>query len=140
MGYTSRWLTSAWLGDDHYVRPIGRLTGPLNLAALEKALNEILRRQGALRTTFAEVDGRPIQVVAPYTPQQLPLTDLSHLPAEEQEEEVRRYTLSRSRRPVDLTKGPLAHVELLKLSDQEHVVLAGIHQEAQPFRGFRLLR
>ena len=42
-----------------------RLKGPLNLAALEQSLNEIVQRHESLRTTFANVEGRPTQVIAP---------------------------------------------------------------------------
>ncbi len=42
-----------------------RLKGPLNVVALKQSLNEIVKRHEALRTTFATVDGRPVQVIAP---------------------------------------------------------------------------
>ncbi|HEU4558250.1 MAG TPA: AMP-binding protein, partial [Longimicrobium sp.] len=42
-----------------------RLGGALDEAALERALGEIIRRHESLRTTFMEVDGSPVQVVAP---------------------------------------------------------------------------
>ena len=54
-----------------------RLKGQLNVRALEQALTEIVRRHEALRTTFPEVDGQPVQVVAPPVPISLPLIDLS---------------------------------------------------------------
>ncbi|MFL5540369.1 MAG: condensation domain-containing protein, partial [Longimicrobiaceae bacterium] len=43
-----------------------RLAGALDERALERALGEIVRRHEALRTTFGEVDGSPVQVVAPF--------------------------------------------------------------------------
>ena len=46
----------------------------------------------------------------------LPVVDLSGLPAGEREQEVRRYGEARSQRPMDLSKGPLASVEVLRLS------------------------
>ena len=42
-----------------------RLTGELNLAALEQTFSEIVRRHEVLRTTFASVEGEPIQVISP---------------------------------------------------------------------------
>ena len=116
-------------GPSPYVAfPAARVRGPLNVPALERALNEVLRRHESLRTTFAEVDGRPVQVIAPHTPQPLSVIDLSQVPAGQQEEQVRRYARSQSQRPIDLSAGPLARVELLRLSAEEHVVLIGIHQ------------
>ena len=41
-----------------------RLTGALNVTALEQSLNEIVRRHEALRTTFASVEGSPVQIIA----------------------------------------------------------------------------
>jgi len=56
-----------------------RLEGALDVAALERALGEIVRRHEVLRTTFAEVDGSPVQVIAPFGGFVLPLEDLSGL-------------------------------------------------------------
>ena len=55
------------------------------------------------------------------------MTDLSGLTADEQEAGVRRYVEAQSQRPIDLATGPLARIELLKLSDEQHVVLVGLH-------------
>ena len=49
-----------------YNVPAGlRLSGPLNVACLERSLNEIVRRHEALRTTFPAVEGQPVQVISP---------------------------------------------------------------------------
>src|SRR5437868_14790621 len=58
-----------------------RLSGRLALAALERALGEIVRRHDTLRTTFADVDGVPVQVIAPCCELTLSLVDLSALDA-----------------------------------------------------------
>src|SRR3712207_7855745 len=52
------------------------LGGALDAAALERALGEIVRRHEALRTTFMEVDGSPVQVVSPFGGFVLPVEDL----------------------------------------------------------------
>src|SRR3954454_13582114 len=56
-----------------------RLEGALDGAALERALGEIVRRHESLRTTFREVDGSPVQVIAPFGGFTLPVEDLSAL-------------------------------------------------------------
>src|SRR5437016_12970151 len=56
-------------------------TGRLDVAAFERAFNEILRRHEAWRTSFAVLDGRPIQVIAPCMTVPIPLIDLRHIPA-----------------------------------------------------------
>ena len=56
-----------------------RLRGPLDTDALERSLNEIVRRHEALRTTFAAVDGEPVQLIAPSLTIPLPVLDLRSL-------------------------------------------------------------
>ena len=107
--------------------PAARLRGPLDEKALEQAINEVLRRHESLRTTFAEVDGRLMQTITPHEPRPLTVVDLSGLPPDQREIEVHRYAERESQQPMDLSTGPLVRIELLRLSDEEHVVLAGMH-------------
>ena len=90
-------------------------------------MNEVWRRHETLRTTFADIEGRLVQVVAPYEEFHLAVVDLSGLPAQQRDAEVQRQITDQSRRPLDLTRGPLAQVELLRLGNDEHVVLLGMH-------------
>src|SRR4051812_8973069 len=53
-----------------------RLTGPLDVAALERSLGELFRRHEVLRTTFVEVDGQPVQRIAPELALTLPVESL----------------------------------------------------------------
>src|SRR5712692_4305220 len=57
-----------------------QMEGVLDVAALERALAELVRRHEALRTTFSTRAGRPVQVVAPPTPLPLPMVDLTDIP------------------------------------------------------------
>jgi len=77
-----------------------RLDGDLDLRALEAALNEVIRRQDSLRTTFRSVRGRPVQEVAAHGPWRLPLVDLGGLVA--RSETAERLLTSEARRPFDL--------------------------------------
>jgi amino acid adenylation domain-containing protein len=104
-----------------------RLKGPLNLAALEQSLNEIVKRHESLRTTFGKVDGRPTQVIAPTLTIELPVVDLRKLPAIERESEVRRLVTAEAQRPFDLSRGPLLRGTVLRLGDEEHVGLLTMH-------------
>src|SRR5712671_6291380 len=67
-----------------------RLQFPLNLAVLERTLNEIVRRHEAFRTVFAVVEGEPVQIIAPSFHLPLLVTDLSHLPEAERERDALR--------------------------------------------------
>jgi amino acid adenylation domain-containing protein len=104
-----------------------RLTFPLNVAALEQSLNEIVRRHEALRTTFAVVDGKPVQVIAPSLTMLLPVLDLRTLPQSEREAESLRLATEESRRPFDLAHGPLVRTTLLRLDEADHVFLLTMH-------------
>ncbi len=104
-----------------------RLTGPLDLAALEQSLNEIIKRHESLRTTFREVDGRPTQVIAPTLTIKLPVVDLRKLPARERENEVRRLVTAEAQLPFDLSQGPLVRGTVLRLGEEEHVGLLTMH-------------
>src|ERR1700723_1568631 len=79
-----------------------RLDFAVNAAVLERTLNEIVRRHEILRTTFRLVNGEPVQVVAARADVPLPLVDLRHLEAEEQEQEAKRLATEEMRQPFDL--------------------------------------
>ncbi|MBF0395409.1 MAG: amino acid adenylation domain-containing protein [Desulfobacterales bacterium] len=104
-----------------------RLTGELNIKALEKAYNEIIRRHESLRTTFSEISGEPVQLMSPFIFQPLISTDISHISKNSQEKEVLRLFNDYAKIPFDLKKGPLFKMNLLILSKTEHVLLANIH-------------
>jgi amino acid adenylation domain-containing protein len=107
-----------------------RVSGDLDPAALAAALGEIVRRHEALRTTFAERDGQPVQVIAPPSAWTLPLVDLAALPAEARTAESLRLAQEESERPFDLEAGPLLRAVLLRLdlSDRaEHALLLDMH-------------
>src|SRR6185436_7944123 len=84
-----------------------RLAGALDVDALARSLGEIVRRHESLRTTFGEVDGGPVQVIAPFAGFALPVDDLSALSEAEREAEVRRRAVEDAARPFDLAEGPL---------------------------------
>ena len=115
-------------GSTTYNIPVAwRLGGALDEAALERALGEIVRRHEALRTVFAEVDGSPVQVIAPFGGFTLPVEDLSGLGEADREAEVRRRAGEEARRPFDLSAGPLFRAALLRLDAEEHVLLLSMH-------------
>jgi len=107
-----------------------RINGPLDVAALERSLNEIVRRHEVLRTTFPTVDGKPVQVIAPDLTIPLPVVDLTGLPEAEREPEALRQAREQARRPFDLARGPLLRARLLRLGEEDHVALMIMHHIA----------
>ena len=105
-----------------------RMAGALDLAALCRALDELARRHESLRTTFPEIDGRPVQAVAPASPFPLPLVDLRGLADEEvREAESRALARAEAARPYDLARGPLTRGLLFRLKEGEHMLLMVQH-------------
>jgi amino acid adenylation domain-containing protein len=106
-----------------------RLTGRLDVTALERSLAELVRRHEALRTTFAVVEENPVQVIGAPTAvdAQLPVEDLSGLPQAEREAGALRRAREEAKRPFDLERGPLWKARLLRLDEEEHVLLLTKH-------------
>ncbi|HEX9117664.1 MAG TPA: amino acid adenylation domain-containing protein, partial [Anaerolineae bacterium] len=104
-----------------------RIRLPLDVAALERSLNEIVRRHEALRTHFALLDGRPAQVITPELRLPLDLLDLRRLPAEQRAPAAQRLADDEARLPFDLQRGPLLRTRLLCLDAEDFVLLLSMH-------------
>ncbi|MBV8202957.1 MAG: amino acid adenylation domain-containing protein, partial [Acidobacteria bacterium] len=116
-----------------------RFTGRLRAAVLARSLEELVRRHEALRTSFAAVDGQPVQVIhaAPAAgPLQLPWIDLSALPEAVRDAAARRLATAEAKQPFDLERAPLLRARLLRLAAEEHVLLLTLHHIA--FDGWSL--
>lgn len=115
-------------GNPAYAIPFAlRITGPLDPGALERAVNAVVRRHDALRAAFPLRDGRPRQVVRPDLHVDLAVTDLSHLPPAEREEQARRLATDHAGHRFDLATGPLVAVRLLRLAPERHLLLVSVH-------------
>src|SRR5262249_904673 len=77
----------------------------VDIAALQRAVTELVRRHEVLRTSFPAVNGIPVQLVNPAAQVSLPVLDLTGLPDAERMTEVRRLSLEQSRKPFDLATG-----------------------------------
>ncbi|QHG18506.1 non-ribosomal peptide synthetase [Nostoc sp. ATCC 53789] len=100
-----------------------RFTGKLDVSALEQCLSEIVRRHEIFRTTFPAIDGRLFQVIHPASPLKLTVVDLQTFPEFEQEAESQRLFDAEVQKPFYLNQLPLVRWLLLKLSDQNHLLI-----------------
>jgi hypothetical protein len=100
-----------------------RLQGQLNVNALQKSIAEVVRRHDALRTRIVVIDGVPMQEVAESGGCELEVSDLTGLPEALLETEVKRLIESYILQPIDVAVDPLFGVRLLKLRDDEHVLI-----------------
>ena len=104
-----------------------RLSGRLEAGVLARVLTEVVRRHESLRTTFAVAGGQPVQVIHPASEMTLEVEDLCAFAESERESEARRLAGEEARRPFDLSAGPLLRARLLRLSEEEHVLLFTMH-------------
>ncbi|HEX2077116.1 MAG TPA: condensation domain-containing protein, partial [Longimicrobium sp.] len=104
-----------------------RLTGALDVDALERTLAEVVRRHETLRTRFPGVDGVPSQVIDPAGPVPIDRVDLSGDAEAERESALRALAAAEAARPFDLSAGPLLRCTLVRLADREHALLFTLH-------------
>lgn len=103
------------------------LKGALNLAALIDGLSEIIRRHESLRTTFRHSAGQAVQVVMPARRITLLQADLRGLPEFERKTQARACASLESQRSISLSEGPMMRVSLLRLADDEYLLLLTMH-------------
>jgi amino acid adenylation domain-containing protein len=108
-----------------------RVHGPLDVGALEGALEEVFARQEALRTVLVWGEhSTPGQIVLEQWSVELPLVDLSHLSGEEQERELDLLLRERALTPFDLGGELMLRTTLFRLGPEEHVILFAPHHVA----------
>ncbi len=114
-------------GSPYGVPAAVRVSGALDGRVFAAALDEIARRHESLRTTFASVQGRPVQVVAPPLSLAVPVVDLRALPGDLRDAAAQGLARSEAARPFDLARGPLVRVVLVALAPEEHLALLTLH-------------
>ncbi len=131
LSYAQQRMWFLWQLDPHsgaYNLPGAvRLTGRLNLPALEQAFAALVARHETLRTVFQRQSDDSLQQVPASTALMIDQVDFSSLSADERERAVARAAEQQSVLPFDLANGPLLRVTLLKLAEQEHVLLLTLH-------------
>jgi amino acid adenylation domain-containing protein len=104
------------------------LLGPLDETAFERALNEVVRRQSALRTTICVQDGVPVQEVqSELVVALLPVEDLSSLPPEARRSALHQRLSELVSEPIDFRTAPAFRARLFRLGPEEHVFFFMVH-------------
>jgi hypothetical protein len=112
-----------------------RLKGALNTAALQEALNQIIDRHPALRTSYTLEDGLPQQMARPQAGPAFVEVDASHW----DEAKVNGYLAAEANRPFDLEQGPLIRLLVLRRSANEHLLLLAVNHIAADFWSMSVL-
>ncbi len=103
------------------------LDGPLDVAAWQRAVQEIVRRHDALRTTFPSHRGVPQQHVQPAGAFVLDVENLAALTAEQGDAAIEALIVAETRRPFDLARGPIFRARLLRLAPDRHIFVGAVH-------------
>ncbi len=116
-----------------------QINGPLNAAVLERCFNEIVRRHEALRSTFATVQGEPVQTIVSPGHVTISQLDLRELEPGEREREAQRLIREETQRQFDLATWPLFRIVLLRLKDEEYNLLFSMHHIISDGRSCEIL-
>ncbi|WP_283138057.1 non-ribosomal peptide synthetase [Rhizohabitans arisaemae] len=105
-----------------------RLRGLLDTIALRESVNAVVRRHQVLHSRLVEIDGVPWQEPIPGFVVGITTTDLSeHETYEEIQRELTELTTADAATPFDLAAGPPIRARLIRLSEDEHLLLWVVH-------------
>ena len=111
-----------------YNQPVAwRLSGRPDVEALERSLNAVIQRHEALRTTFPQAEGNPVQCVHESLPLTLEVVDLRVFPEAEREARTQTVVLDEARYPFDLAADLLLRASLLQTDDEDYVFIVVVH-------------
>lgn len=102
-------------------------TGPLDLVALQRAIDAVVSRHASLRTTFREIDGQPRAIVSEGAALRVTYRDLRHLVPDVKPRALELFAREQRRAPFDLARGPLLRIGVVTLEDDEHALLFTQH-------------
>ena len=106
---------------------VARLTGKLDVSALQQALDRIVARHESLRTRFVSHLGQPAQVIDPHAHVTLQCEELQHGPASERQARLEQRIEQETCRPFNLSTDQLLRASLLRLQPEEHVLVLCMH-------------
>ncbi len=117
-----------------------RMRGPLDARVLHAAINALIARHESLRTTFTSIeDGEGAQIVHSVLTLDMPVHDLGHLAGAERERQTQALVEREAQLPFDLAAGPLIRAQLVRLDDDDHVLLLTLHHIVADGRSMEIL-
>jgi NRPS condensation-like uncharacterized protein/acyl carrier protein len=106
---------------------IYRIEGLLNVPVLEESLREIVKRHEILRTNFTCIDGKVFQKITPDPVFDFSILELQCLSESEQKKETKRLFFAEIDRPFDLEKDSLFRSKIIKLTENNYLLIITIH-------------
>jgi len=116
-----------------------RLQGEFDIVALERTINEMVRRHENFRTSMPEIDGRPRAVVAPQLHIPLERVEVPELPVEDRYDRLQALVTAYTCRPFDVVNGPLIRATLFRVTEQDHTILITLHHLITDFVSYDLV-
>ncbi len=104
-----------------------RLQVSLDVNVFKHSLDVVMQRHEVLRTAITEIKGQPQQIVHPSLALSLPIVELQHLSERERETQILRLATEEAQRPFDLGQVSLIRTSLLKLGDEDYLLLLSMH-------------
>lgn len=104
-----------------------RITGKLDVAALRQSFTTLVQRHEVLRTTITAIDGHPSPTIEDEATIALMTTDLGTVPEKEYQVIVDQLAADEAVTSFDLAQGPLLRLHLVRLQNEEHVLLITMH-------------
>ncbi|MFZ4481755.1 MAG: amino acid adenylation domain-containing protein, partial [Rhodoferax sp.] len=125
----SLWITDQIYPDRAaYSEPLAlRMSGEIDVAALQSAFAVLIERHEPLRTRFIVVEGEARQMIDAAGPVFLQQHDLASLAPRMAESCARDLLQQEARRPFDLARGPLLRVVLIRTAEQVHLLMINLH-------------
>ncbi|HDX9649186.1 TPA: amino acid adenylation domain-containing protein, partial [Bacillus cereus] len=96
-----------------------KIKGDLDVQQLEKAFHKLIERHEALRTSFVMVDGEPVQKIEKDIDFQVMYREMG---TNKLDDMINEFV-----KPFDLEKAPLLRVEIIHVTDDEHVMVLDMH-------------
>ncbi|MDP4191497.1 MAG: condensation domain-containing protein, partial [Bacteroidota bacterium] len=103
------------------------LKGEFDLYALEYSLNQIIKRHEVLRSVYSTKGNEPVQIILPSIEIKLPLTDISELDETAKQKRLQEILQTEANKPFNLSEGPLLRSEIIRLNENEHVLMLTMH-------------
>jgi myxalamid-type nonribosomal peptide synthetase MxaA len=104
-----------------------RLSGLLDLTALQDSFRAVIRRHDILRTRFVRAGDDLVQIIDAAMELPVELVDACHLPSEDREAFLHQYARQEAQHHFDLQNGPLLRLSIVRLDKEEHVLFFTIH-------------
>lgn len=116
------WVLDRMEGQSAHYNEFGaqRIRGPLDVALLGRALDEMIRRHESLRTRFVARGESVVQEIVPEFSLELPIESLP-------EDALPARAAALAARPFNLAQGPLLRALLVRRGPEEHVLMVVVH-------------